>query len=92
MVIGLQHMSKRVLKIQCESLDGFEKMNYIIFITLDIEIIDISLCNFIHVRKQVKFKIIFLIWTRGAQVKHAQISLMINMAMIDIDNEIVNVI
>jgi hypothetical protein len=44
------------------------------------------------VRKQVKFKIFFLIWTRGAQVKHAQISLMINMAMIDIDNEIVNVI
>jgi hypothetical protein len=55
MVVGLQHMSKGVLKNQCESLDGFEKMNYIIFITLDAEIIGISLHNFTHVRKQVKF-------------------------------------
>jgi hypothetical protein len=58
MVVGLQHMSKRVLKNQCESLDGFEKMNYVIFIRLDVEINGISLHNFIHVRKQVKFKII----------------------------------
>lgn len=55
MVVDLQHMSKGVLKNQCESLDGFEKMNYIIFITLDAEIIGISLHNFTHVRKQVKF-------------------------------------
>jgi hypothetical protein len=55
MVVGLQHMSRRVLKNQCESLDGFEKMNYVIFIRLDVEINGISLHNFIHVRKQVKF-------------------------------------
>jgi len=55
MVVGLQHMSKGVLKNQCESLEGFEKMNYIIFITLDAKIIGISLHNFTHVRKQVKF-------------------------------------
>jgi hypothetical protein len=61
MVVGIQHMSERVLKNQCESLDGFEKMNYIIFITLDAKVIGISLHNFIHVRKKLKFKIILKI-------------------------------
>jgi hypothetical protein len=56
MVVGLQHMSKGVLKNQCESLDGFEKMNYIIFITSDAKIIRISLHNSTHVRNKWNFK------------------------------------